>query len=326
MIVDAYYYWQQGVAILVDYGINLNFDIYHYLSPTLNSVGVVFFASLLAAIGFNPHTLPVFFFLVYLAFLFQKNFDPDVIPLFVSLSMLSPLLFINSKEAYIYIASFFMLQGYYSSGVKSFVLYMTSLMLFFFARYEIIFVLAASYGLLYIPRGFRLLSIIGGVMVALLFFREDFLAGPVQLEKYLMGINSLVFKGDYEYVLLTSDKNLIIILLNRFFLLLCLPIKWLIGIKELFNQDVSFYGEINIIQQFLFSLLYFWYCLVFLKFRELKQMYNNQTVFRYLCNVVGIYIFYYGVFVFHQPTRQVIFMLSIFLLLTSVIKNRAKQS
>ena len=326
MILDAYYYWQMGKIIFDQWGLTSNFDVYHYNSPTLNSTGVVFIASALSSVGLNAHTIPFFLGFIYFILGLKKDFNPDKLPTVILLLSLCPLAFINSKEAYIYIASMIMYQAFYSSGLKSLIYLLFSLALLIFARYEIIFILILGYFLMFIDSKFKLILTVLISMSLFLIYKQTFLAGPIQLETLLSSINGLVFGGNNQYVLITSDENLMVILGVRFLCFIFLPIKWLFGIIDLFDKSLSFQDAINAFEQFLFVICYFIYFIFFLKLKKLRSMYNSLKEFRWLCNVVFIYLFYYGIFVFHQPTRQVIFMLSIFLIYTSAIKNRNQRA
>ena len=326
MILDAYYYWQQGKIIFDQWGITSNIDVYHYNSPTLNSTGVVFIASVLSGVGLNAHTIPLFLGFIYFNLSLKKDFNPDKLPTLILLLSLCPLPFINSKEAYIYIASMIMYQAFYSFGLKSFLYFLFSLSLLFFARYEIVFILITAYFLMFIDSKFKLILTILILMSLFLIYKQNFLAGPIQLETYLSSINGLVFGGNNQYVLITSDENLIVIFGARFLCFIFLPIKWLLGIIDLFNKTLSSQDAINVLEQFLFVICYFTYFIFFLKLKKLRSMYSSLKEFRWLCNVVFLYLFYYGIFVFHQPTRQVIFILSIFLIYTSAIKNRNQRA
>lgn len=323
MILDVYYYWQQGLISKVNIPFTFNIFEYTYYSPTKNSTGVVFLSMLLSQLTENIKLVPWIMFLAYLIMIwFVRPFKPDCLSLLILFISLCPLSMLVSKEGILYIGAILVLiSRYQNKNLVSLINFVAGIALMVLARPEVGFILITALFLSIVKINKYLFIAMTSFFIY--YFIDELLIGPVILEEYIRSRGTLVFGGEFEYVLLTSDAHPYMVLLTRLLTSVLLPLKWLGSIFFIKNSDDNFY-IINTLLQFLFVIFSAIEIFKLNSIFKFSHLYVKSLNFKILVNFTVLYAGYYMVFVYHQPSRQVIYALSNFIFLSSIIMNNEK--
>lgn len=322
MILDVYYYWQQGLISKVNIPFTLNIFEYTYYSPTKNSTGVVFLSMLLSQLTENINLIPWIIFLVYIIMIWcVRSFKPDCLSLLIMFISLSPLSMLVSKEGILYIGAVLVLiSRYQNKNLVSIINFAAGITLMVLARPEVGLILIASFFISMFK--INKYVFIAVTLFFICYFIDELLIGPVILEEYVRSRGTLVFGGEFKYVLLTSDVNTYMVLLTRLLTSVLLPLKWLVSIFLIDFDDI--FLIINTLLQFIFVIISAIQIFKLNKILKFSNLYVENLNFKILVNFTVLYVGYYIVFVYHQPSRQVIYAFSNFIFLTSIIMNNEK--
>jgi hypothetical protein len=322
MILDVYYYWQQGLISKVNIPFTFNIFEYTNYSPTKNSTGVVFLSMLLSQLSENIMLVPWIIFLIYLILIwFVRPFKTDCLSLLILFLSLCPLTMLVSKEGILYIGAILVLiSRYQNKNLISRINFAAGISLIVLARPEVGLVLIASFFLSIVKINKYLFIFITVFIIC--YFIDELLIKSIDHEEYMRFRDTLVFSGEFKYILITSDSHPFVILLTRLLTSVLLPLKWL-GSIFLVNTDNIFY-VINTLLQFLFVIFSAIQIYKLNSIFKFSRLYNESMNFKILVNFTIIYVGYYMVFIYHQPSRQIIYALTNFIFLSSIIMNNEK--
>jgi hypothetical protein len=315
-LLDSYYYNFLGDS-LRNIPLSQFFSVLNEITPTINSIGIIII-SYFISIFFEYTFIPILFGFIYYYF-FNKDINKEIIGKFLCLALigLCPLLFITSKESFLFIGIIILFRSFSKFGYKRFLYFIIGSSLIILARYEVILFLYLSIALVYVKIYLRFL--IFSFAIIFLIFYYDIILNKANIYEEGLYLREATFCGfSYLPTCLSSSSNIVLILLSRAFFTLLLPLKWLYSGYELFYFLDNFYYFFSRLSQFLFAI--FLIPLIAYFFRN-KDKINNKL------SKVGVYFFYsyagfYSVVLFHQPTRQIQFALVILFL--SVVLNSEK--
>jgi hypothetical protein len=316
-LLDAYYYNFLGNN-LRNFPVSEYFSILYEISPTTNSIGIIFISYILSILIEYTY-IPIFFGLIYFYIFNKINENKETINNFLCLSLIgtSPLLFITSKESFLLIGIIILFQSISTFGYRKFIYFIIGSLIVILSRYEVIIFLYLSigfaYGRIYLKR-----LILSSAVILLLFYYNNIFDLMYLYEVDLLS-KDLAFCGfGYMPTCLNTDSNIIIILLSRLLFTFLLPFKWLYsGYESLYYLD-NFSNFYNRISQFLFAI--FLIPLISFFFKN-KNKINSKLL------KLGIYFFYsytvfYSIVLFHQPTRQIQFAIVILFLSITLSKYK----
>lgn len=309
LFYDAYYYWQQGVSYHNLVGFKFNYDELNDISPTKNSIGVVYINSILYGLGFNIREIPVLIGSIYtiLCLINFKKIDNSVGLVFISLL---PINFLCSKESLIYIGIILIIGWIIDKKIWKLIL---GLIIIFVARNELFYIICIATILQYIK--IKKISLIFLILVMWIFLKEQSLTSEYLFEKS----NTLIFDGSLNYVMISSGTPELIVIFSRIFVSFLVPIKWLISLPTLINNDnpVSLLVDLT-------SFITLFYA-TYLGWRIIKTKFINKPL---SINVVKysfiIYVLVYMIIIFHQPTRQLLLAITAYLFIYCTVEKNYK--
>ena len=317
-LLDSYYYNFLGDS-LRNIPLSQFFSVLYEISPTINSIGIVLISYFISI--FLEYTyIPIFFGFLYLYFFNKKNINKEIISKFLCLALigLCPLLFITSKESFLFIGIIILFESLSKFGFKRFLYFIIGSLLIISARYEVILFVYLSIALAYGKIYFRSLICTLAIIILILYFDNIFnLANSYEEALYFRETTFCGFS--YLPTCINSGDNIVIIALSRVFFTLLAPLKWLYsGYDSLYYLD-NFYNFFSRLSQFLFA--------IFLT-PLIAYFFTNKDKINNKLSKVGFYFFYlytgfYSIVLFHQPTRQIQF--SLVILFLSIILNSQKK-
>lgn len=307
LFFDAYYYWQQG-AIYSNLSLfSFNYDLLLEISPTKNSIGVVYINSILYGLGFTIKEIPLLMgFLYSICCLYNfKRIDASIGLIFTSLL---PINYLCSKESLIFIGLIFCTGWIIDKRIWKLIL---GLSIIFLARNELFYIILIAFFIQQIKiKKIGLFFLILGMWF---YFKDQSLLS----ERLLGENNSLIFQGSLDYVMVSSGLPDVIIILSRIAVSFLIPFKWLISLPSLINYDNPV-GLLVDATSFitLFYSIYIWHRI---KKSNIKAESFSIKVVQYSA---FIYIVIYLVIIFNQPTRPLLFSITAFLFVYSTyLKN-----
>lgn len=309
LFFDAYYYWQQGALYSNLSSFSFNYDILNEISPTENSIGVVYINSILYGLGFTIKKIPLLMGFLYFIFCLYnfKKIDASIGLVFTSLL---PINYLCSKESLIFIGLIFCTGWIIDKKIWKLIL---GLSIIFLARNELFYIILMAFLIQCIKlKKTALFFLILGMWF---YFKEQSLLS----ERLLGEKNSLIFGGDLGYVMVSSGFPDVIIILSRIVVSALLPFKWLISLPTLKN-----YGDpvgLLVDATSFITLIYSVYLWLRIKKAKINDKPYSIMVLQYS---VFIYIIIYSVIIFHQPTRQLLFSITAFLFIYSTYLKNCK--
>jgi hypothetical protein len=308
LFYDAYYYWQQGASYNDLVSFKFDYGLLSELSPTLNSIGVVYVNSILYGLGLTIKQIPILMGIVYIS-LYLLNFKKVDYSIGLIYTSLLPINYLCSKESLIFIGLIFCTSWMIEKKLWKLIL---GLFIIFISRNELFYIIIIGYFIQLFPFK-KIITLI--ILLGLWFYFKD----QSLLSEKLLGENdSLVFGGAFSYVMVGSDLPNMTIIMSRIVVSALLPFKWLISLPLLnnYNNPVWLLTDLTSFIT-LFCSIFMW-----IKIRR-SGVQVKPLAIQVLKYSTFIYICVYSIIIFHQPTRQILFVLtSYFFVYSTFLVNK----
>ena len=309
-LLDAYYYWHQGGALLQRLDRMSAITALQRSIPTSNSFGVVIFAALSQAIGIGLASLPLLnASLIYFAArpFFRKTPFAWLLAAAILIGT-APLPFLVAKEALLYLGILTLLNARRTENkFHRYSTLMSGILLISLGRFQILLFLFLARLLSKSTRETRLLLLSSVLLLLALLYRPLYNQG-LQSQTLLLNAGSATCEGLMHYTCL-GQANALTVLIARIAAISLLPAKWLYAALTTFEYAENPFKAWITLSQGIFLLFFSMWLYKIRKGIQQTRLSVHRQQMSFALWYGAIYIMAYSLVLFDQPTRQLQFAL-----------------